>query len=104
MSERDMIVNLRKELYDDLSVSYNAWNSLRGEGKANAIIEYRAKTKFKTIDEIKNVSGIGDKLYESIKADLIENGPTDTKNLKSKDIKKPTNNDKKVDNNSTKNR
>ena len=40
-----------------------------GEGKANAIIEYRAKTKFKTIDEIKNVSGIGDKIYESIKAD-----------------------------------
>ena len=44
------------------------------------------------------------KIYESIKADLIVNGPTDTKNLKSKDIKKPTNNDKKVDNNSTKNR
>lgn len=77
-----------------------------GEGKANAIIEYRAKNKFKTIDEIKNVSGIGDKIYENIKADLIVNGPTDTKNLKSKDIKKPTKNDKKekIDNNSTKTR
>ncbi|WP_423776431.1 ComEA family DNA-binding protein [Campylobacter lanienae] len=77
-----------------------------GEGKANAIIEYRAKNKFKTINEIKNVSGIGDKIYENIKADLIVNGPTDTKNLKSKDIKKPTKNDKKekIDNNSTKTR
>ncbi|WP_390885771.1 ComEA family DNA-binding protein [Campylobacter lanienae] len=77
-----------------------------GEGKANAIIEYRAKNKFKTIDEIKNVSGIGDKIYENIKADLIVNGPTDTKNLKSKDIKKPIKNDKKekIDNNSTKTR
>ncbi|ARQ97862.1 ComEA family DNA-binding protein [Campylobacter lanienae] len=75
-----------------------------GEGKANAIIEYRAKNKFKTINEIKNVSGIGDKIYENIKVDLIVNGPTDTKNLKSKDIKKPTKNDKKekIDNNSTK--
>lgn len=76
-----------------------------GEGKANAIIEYRAKNKFKTINEIKNVSGIGDKIYENIKADLIVNGPTDTKNLKSKDIKKLTKtNDKKekIDNNSTK--
>lgn len=39
MSEKDMIVNLRKELYDYLSVSYNACISLRGEGKTNASLK-----------------------------------------------------------------
>lgn len=39
MSEREMIVNLRKELYDYLSVSYNACISLRGEGKTNASLK-----------------------------------------------------------------
>lgn len=38
-----------------------------GESKANAIIEYRNKTKFNTIDEIKNVSGIGESAFEKIK-------------------------------------
>lgn len=71
-----------------------------GEGKAKAIIDYRTKSQFKTIDEIKNVSGIGDKIYESIKVDLIVNGPTDTKNLKStikdkKPVKKDSNSTKK---------
>lgn len=39
-----------------------------GESKANSIIEYREKNgEFKTIEDIKNVSGIGDSLFESIK-------------------------------------
>lgn len=38
-----------------------------GESKALAIIEYRKKQKFNTIEEIKNVSGIGDALFEKIK-------------------------------------
>ena len=39
-----------------------------GEAKAKAIIEYREKTGgFKTIEEIKNISGIGESLYETIK-------------------------------------
>ena len=39
-----------------------------GEAKAKAIIEYRnTKGKFKTIEDIKNVSGIGEALYEKIK-------------------------------------
>ena len=39
-----------------------------GEGKANAIIEYR-KTNgpFKSIEEIKNVKGIGEGIYQKIK-------------------------------------
>ncbi len=42
-----------------------------GEKKAEAIIEYRTKIgKFKTIEEIKNVNGIGDKLFETIKDNI----------------------------------
>ncbi|MCK4358720.1 MAG: ComEA family DNA-binding protein [Candidatus Cloacimonetes bacterium] len=39
-----------------------------GEGKANAIIEYR-KTNgpFKSVEEIKNVKGIGESIYQKIK-------------------------------------
>ena len=39
-----------------------------GNAKAMAIIEYRnTNGSFKTIEEIKNVSGIGDALFEKIK-------------------------------------
>ena len=38
-----------------------------GEKTANKIIEYRSENKFETIEDIKNVSGIGDSLYEKIK-------------------------------------
>lgn len=42
-----------------------------GESTANKIIEYRNKNgKFKTIEELKNVSGIGDSKFNAIK-DLI---------------------------------
>ena len=39
-----------------------------GESKANNIIKYRKEFgNFKTIEDIKNVEGIGDTLYETIK-------------------------------------
>lgn len=39
-----------------------------GESKANSIIKYRDKNgNFNSIEEIKNVSGIGDSLFEKIK-------------------------------------
>ena len=38
-----------------------------GESKALSIIEYRKTKKFEKIEDIKNVSGIGDKLFEKIK-------------------------------------
>ena len=42
-----------------------------GESKAKAIIEYRTKNgDFKTIEDIKNVSGIGDSVYEKIKDNI----------------------------------
>ena len=41
-----------------------------GEATAEAIIEYRKENKFKKIEDIKNVKGIGDKKFESIKEDI----------------------------------
>lgn len=38
-----------------------------GESKAKAIISYREKTRFNSIEDIKNVSGIGNALFEQIK-------------------------------------
>ena len=34
-----------------------------GESKAEAIIEYRKANKFKTIEDLKNVKGIGEKRF-----------------------------------------
>ena len=40
-----------------------------GEATANKIVKYREeKGKFNSIEEIKNVNGIGDKKYEELKA------------------------------------
>ena len=41
-----------------------------GEGKAKNIISYREKSKFNSIEEIKNVEGIGDSLYAQIEANI----------------------------------
>lgn len=42
-----------------------------GEAKAKAIIEYREKNgNFEKIEDIKNVSGIGDSVYEKIKDNI----------------------------------
>lgn len=42
-----------------------------GESKAKAIIDYREKNgNFKTIEDLKNVSGIGDSVYEKIKNNI----------------------------------
>ncbi len=42
-----------------------------GENKAKKIVEYRNKKRFEKIEDIKNVTGIGDSLYDKIK-DSIE--------------------------------
>ena len=41
-----------------------------GESKALAIIEYRRANKFKSIEEIMNVKGIGKSIYEKIKDNI----------------------------------
>lgn len=41
-----------------------------GESKAKAIIEYRNKKKFETIEELKEISGIGDSIFEKIKDNI----------------------------------
>jgi|CXWL01.1.fsa_nt_gi competence protein ComEA len=54
-------------------------DSLNGVGlkKAEAIIDYRSKNgAFKTVDDLKQVSGIGDKIFEQIKADILLNDPS----------------------------
>lgn len=44
-----------------------------GEKRADAIIEYRQKNKFNKIEDIKNVSGIGDKFFEAMKDMIVVN-------------------------------
>lgn len=43
--------------------------TLKGIGakKAEAIIKYRTNNKFNSIDDLKKVEGIGDKLFDQIK-------------------------------------
>ena len=41
-----------------------------GEAKAKAIIEYRGKARFKSVEEIKNVEGIGESLFNTIKESI----------------------------------
>ncbi len=42
-----------------------------GDAKAEAIIEYReAHGPFECIDDLKNVKGIGDKIFDSIKSEI----------------------------------
>lgn len=45
-----------------------------GAKKADAIIEYRGKHKFDSIEDIKKVDGIGAKLFDKIKADISVSG------------------------------
>lgn len=43
-----------------------------GEKKAQSIIEYRVKNgQFKNVDDLKKVAGIGDKIIEKNKADIL---------------------------------
>lgn len=41
-----------------------------GKTKAESIIKYRENNKFNSIEDIKNVNGIGDSLYEKIKDNI----------------------------------
>ncbi len=41
-----------------------------GPAKAKAIIDYRNAHPFKSVEEVKNVRGIGDHMFESLKGKL----------------------------------
>ena len=60
-----------------------------GASKADAIIEYRKANKFNSIEDIKNVNGIGDKTFENLKSEISISGETKIKqNLKKMSKKK----------------
>jgi len=54
------------------TANINKLESLKGIGKAKAesIIEYRKQHKFKKIEDIMKVKGIGKKLFEKIKDEI----------------------------------
>lgn len=63
-ANQEKLININKATKEELMTL-----SSIGEAKAEKIIEYRnLNGSFKTIEDIKNVSGIGDKLYDTIKA------------------------------------
>lgn len=71
-----------------------------GEAKADAIIEYRKTNTFKSVEDLKNVSGIGDKIFENLKRDISISGKTKIPETKLKDKTKEAKDkiNKKVDN------
>ncbi len=54
------------------TASVKELTSLKGIGvkTAEKIVKYRSEHKFKSIEEIKNVKGIGQKKFDAIKAEL----------------------------------
>lgn len=65
-AETDEIININEASKEELQKLKGI-----GESKANAIIEYREKEgKFETIEDIKNVPGIGESAFEKIKNNI----------------------------------
>ena len=56
------VININEASIEDLMTLPSI-----GEAQALKIVEYRENNKFETIDDIKNVSGIGEALFEKIK-------------------------------------
>lgn len=54
-----------------------------GKGKAQAIITYREASPFKSVDELKKVKGIGDKLLTKLTPYVVLEGATTAKVSKS---------------------
>ena len=62
--EKSNLVNINKATIQELDILPGI-----GEAIANKIINYREENgQFKSIDEIKNINGIGDKKYEELKS------------------------------------
>lgn len=75
-SKKDSTINDNVAINTKISINTASKEDLMtlngiGEAKANAIIEYRTQNgNFKKIEDIKNVSGIGDAIYEKIKNNI----------------------------------
>lgn len=71
-SEVEVETNSQNECININSASESELLTLKGIGKstANKIIEYRKKQKFKEIEDVKNVSGVGNAKFENIKEDI----------------------------------
>lgn len=61
--QTNKLVNINTASLEELMTLPNV-----GESKAKSIIEYREENKFTTIEDVINVSGIGETLFEKIKA------------------------------------
>lgn len=64
--EEDNLISINKATKEELMTLPGI-----GESKAKSIIEYRGKNKFEKLEDIMNVSGIGESAYSKIK-DLIK--------------------------------
>ena len=75
LSCKDLAINLInkiKKINNLENITIKELTSIKGigEAKAKAIIEYRNKNKFNSIDDIKNVDGIGENLFDNIKESI----------------------------------
>lgn len=63
-----------------------------GPSKAQAIVDYRATSKFTTTDELKKIKGIGEKLFDKIQSNVTVDGPTTAKVVRdaSAEMRTPT--------------
>ena len=72
-TDNDACLNESSSLKININTaSLEELSSIKGIGKTKAkkIIEYRNKNRFESVEDIKNVSGIGDSLYEKIKDNI----------------------------------
>lgn len=77
-------VNLNTATKDEL-------DSVKGIGpaKAQAIIEYRQKNgQFKSVDDLKNVKGFGEKSVEKMRSELTISGGSSAKKAEKAEVKK----------------
>ena len=64
-NENNTLVNINTASFDELMTLTGI-----GESKAKSIIEYRKDNRFINIEDIKNISGIGESLYNKIKDNI----------------------------------
>ncbi len=61
-----------------------------GAAKAKAIVEYRkANGNFKSVEDLKSVKGIGDKVFDKLKSEVAVSGTTTVAAAPAKDAKPP---------------